>query len=219
MGVRSRFVLVLGILTVTFSGIVAIFWNQEMQYVLPTPKPANYQSVEIGSTVALPNGVLGEGITHLHFYNPECPCSRFNLKHFKTLASKYADEASFIAIVPPPESSKKGYLQKLSRKLGKDIKVRIDTTGQLANELGVFSTPQAALVSSERVLAYRGNYNRSRYCTSPKTDFASIALKALLDQQPIPEFSPHAYVAYGCGIDALNSTTLSPTLHGITTTQ
>lgn len=214
MGAQGRIVFVSGMLATAFIGIVTIFWNQEMQYVLPTPKPENHTALPLGAAVDLPVDLRGEDIAHLHFYNPECPCSRFNLNHFKTLASTYANAVSFFAIVPPPEEPQSGYEQKLASKLGPNVEVRIDTNGEIAKAVGVYSTPQAVLVTADGTLAYRGNYNRSRYCTSLKTDFVGIALKALLKKEPIPQFSALAYIAYGCQIDQPNPSTLSPNLYG-----
>ncbi|MGD1848313.1 MAG: AhpC/TSA family protein [Salibacteraceae bacterium] len=218
MGVRSRILLALTILVTAASGIGAIFWEQELRYVQPTPVPETYAPIPLGSNVALDRSLTtASKPTLFHFYNPECPCSRFNLKHFKSLARKYATEIAFVAVVPPPEKDATDYVTNLSSRLGQGVSVVIDTDGDIAGKLGVYSTPQAALLDASNKLAYRGNYNRTRYCTNPTTDYARIAIEALLHDRTIPDFGPEAFVAYGCEINRPQTFPLSPNLHGNTT--
>ncbi|WP_431212739.1 hypothetical protein ACQ86N_44925 [Puia sp. P3] len=68
----------------------------------------------------------------------------------------------------------------------------------IARECGVYSTPQAAIIDAGHKLYYRGNYNKSRYCTNKKSDFARLALEDLLSNHPDLSFSPYAVKAYGC---------------------
>src|SRR5262249_46492721 len=44
-------------------------------------------------------------------------------------------------------------------------------------EAGVYSTPQAVLLDAKSHIVFRGNYNVSRYCTDPRTEFVRIALE------------------------------------------
>jgi hypothetical protein len=47
-------------------------------------------------------------------------------------------------------------------------------------------------------LYYRGNYNKSRYCTDKKTEYARMALDALLNNNANIGFDQLAIKAYGC---------------------
>ena len=71
----------------------------------------------------------------------------------------------------------------------------------VAEAVGVYSTPQAVLVTTKNDLYYRGNYNKSRYCTDKRSNYAEIAITALLGNSPIPEFGPMALKSYGCTIE------------------
>jgi hypothetical protein len=75
----------------------------------------------------------------------------------------------------------------------------VDRRGAIAAEAGVYSTPQAVLVDERGRLAYRGNYNVSRYCVDPRTEFARLAIESLLAKQSVtvPETE-----AYGCELPA-----------------
>lgn len=82
-------------------GIAALFWRQELQYVRPTPVPPHYVAVLPGQRVVVPApaGTAPKPVL-LHFFNPDCPCSRFNLKHVKRLVTTYENTVSFLAVVP-----------------------------------------------------------------------------------------------------------------------
>jgi len=77
-----------------------------------------------------------------------------------------------------------------------DIPVSFDST--LAAACGVYSTPQAVLVDAGRHLYYRGNYNKSRYCTDSRSNYAQMAIDSLFGNVPRPVFSGFALKAYGC---------------------
>ncbi|MBL8910953.1 MAG: hypothetical protein JNM17_09650, partial [Archangium sp.] len=75
----------------------------------------------------------------------------------------------------------------------------LDPDSELADALAVYSTPQAVLLDGARTLIYSGNYNTSRYCTDPKTEFVRLALEQL-DRDtaaPLPELP-----AWGCQLPA-----------------
>ncbi|WP_316815336.1 TlpA family protein disulfide reductase [Pedobacter nyackensis] len=182
-------------LILLFSAIGYLFWYNDIIYQLPTPIPKNYKSVEIGSLIAS-NGTLdnkhGKPI-FLHFFNPDCPCSRFNMKHFKSLVKEYGDRIDFRVVVLSPKSFTSETIQS---KFDLQIPILFDET--LATACGVYSTPQAVLLDQEQHLYYRGNYNTTRYCTDEKTSFAKIALNGLLKKQTDLVFSEAALKSYGC---------------------
>lgn len=182
------------LLGLIFVGITAFFWFYDWKYSLPTPVPAGYSAVPCGT----PIGVLGRLQTgnrplFLHFFNPSCPCSRFNLPHFKSLVKRYGSKVDFAIVVM---SDKKHKVEEIQDRLGLDIPVLFDSA--IASECGVYSTPQAAIVGPGHRLYYRGNYNKSRYCTNKNSDYARIALEDLLNNHPDLSFSPYAVKAYGC---------------------
>jgi thiol-disulfide isomerase/thioredoxin len=182
----------LGMLLAT---IVAVFWQYEWVYSLPTPVPNNYRVVDVGASINI-NHTLPfktDKPVMLHFYNPDCPCSRFNIPHFKSLVNQFGHKIAF-AIVPV--TRKKWTTHDILKKFDLNIPVIFDTT--LATACGVYSTPQAVLLNTNRQLYFRGNYNRTRYCTDTKTEYARMAINKLLQNNAAIIFDQFALKAYGC---------------------
>lgn len=181
-------------LAVIFGAIASFFWYNELIYTLPTPVPANYRDVKSGTLINISQlKTDASKPVFLHFFNPNCPCSRFNMQHFKSLVKKYGDKVDFqiVALV-----TQDGYTEKkLQEKFDLEIPVSFDTT--LAVSCGVYSTPQAVIIDKNR-LFFRGNYNKSRYCSDPKTNYAQIAIDSLLLQKHQLNFDDAAFRAYGC---------------------
>lgn len=178
-----------------FAGIIAFFWYTDWVYRLPTPVPENYREVTNGAVIKLP-AKLNSGNNKpvfLHFFNPGCPCSRFNIAHFKSLVKQYDDEVDFAIVV----MSNREYTEKeIQNQFDTTLPVFFDTT--IAASCGVYSTPQAVIINPRHQLYFRGNYNRSRYCTEKKTEYARIALDSLLNHHRDVVFDHFALKAYGC---------------------
>lgn len=175
----------------------ALFWYNEWRYHLPTPIPEGYVPVKPGTNVKLA-GTLDADRSQplfLHFFNPDCPCSRFNIANFKALYKQYGRQAKFVIVVLNNSHYTAGQIQ---GKFGLNLPVLFDAS--LAKACGVYSTPQAALLDNNHNLYYRGNYNRSRYCTDEKTSYAKFALEGLLHEHRQLSFDPMALRAYGCSL-------------------
>jgi len=185
------------LLIIIGSAIGYVFWYQELKYSLPTPVPSNYHAINSGTLVSMKNI---PGLEHsskplfLHFFNPNCPCSRFNISHVKSLVKEYGQKIDFAVVVLTSDNE---YTEKdIQRKFELALPVVFDSS--YAAACGIYSTPQAAIITSERSLYYRGNYNKSRYCTDKKTNYAQIAIESLLAKQSQPLLDPAATVSYGC---------------------
>jgi len=191
--------IVLGWLTALFIGIGYIFWHYDWVYSLPTPVPENYIAVSTGKQINLPFTAPAGKPVFLHFFNPGCPCSRFNMAHFKSLVKQYSNQVDFQIVV----MSYRTYTEKeIQDKF--DIKIPVRFDAGLADSCGVYSTPQAVILGSDHALYYRGNYNKSRYCADNKTEYARMALVALLNKQTTPGFDRFALKAYGCTLPTCN---------------
>lgn len=184
-------------LMILFSAIGAIFWYTDWIYQLPTPIPKDYHPVGTGKLISIKNFAQNgdKKPVFLHFFNPDCPCSRFNIKQFSALVKQYDKEVDFKVVV----LSKKSFTaNEIQQKFDLAIPVSFDES--LAKVCGVYSTPQAVLIDQDHRLFYRGNYNASRYCTDEKTNFAKIALEGILKQKTDLNFSALALKAYGCSL-------------------
>jgi AhpC/TSA family len=189
-------------LAILLTGIVTLFWQIDWKYNLPTPVPDNYKTIAIGSVVELPQKLKQEKgkPLFLHFFNPHCPCSRFNISHFKSLVTQYGSEIDFKIVV----LSTKTYTEKeIQDKFDLQLPVLFDSS--IAASCGVYSTPQAVILDTSHRLYYRGNYNRSRYCSNRSTEYARIALDAFLHTGLAIAFDQFALKAYGCQLPKCNN--------------
>jgi hypothetical protein len=190
--------LAISCLAVMFSLIAVLFWYNEWRYSLPTPVPAQYHIVKPRERISLAEKFKPRrnGPVFLHFFNPDCPCSRFNISHFKSLVTEYADRIDFALVVMTNDKSYTG--KKIQEKYDLTVPVLFDTS--LADLCGVYSTPQAVLLDNNHLLYYRGNYNKARYCTDKKSNYAQMAIDSLLADQQQPAFDKYALTAYGCSL-------------------
>ena len=177
-----------------------IFWLEDLRYALPTPRPEGLSGPSVGDRVALPAPIQAvgrstENPTLLHFFNPHCPCSRFNVDHVRQLIIDHGDRVAFIAIL---QGSHEDELVSDFEGYGLGIPAVADPDGAIAESLGVYASPQAVILTAEDELYYRGNYNTSRYCTAPETQFARISLERLIAEERPPELPEVATVSYGC---------------------
>jgi hypothetical protein len=184
------------ILMCAFAGIAAIFWYQEVQYLLPTPVPKDYRVVLPQDVIQFDSALIAQKNSKpklLHFFSPDCPCSRFNLKHFLTLNRKYNKTIDFYVVI-----ADKKKVSSAQYMIGHAVPVIIDSNEQLAKACGVYSTPQAALIQYNNQLYFRGNYNRSRFCTNKNSNFVQMAMDSLLAGNEPPHFIELATQSYGC---------------------
>jgi peroxiredoxin len=173
-----------------------IFWQQEYKFSLPTPIPINHILLSKGDSVNLPDNLLKQGANYFHFYNYNCPCSRFNIKEFQSIVKKYENDINFYAVLQTTDTNKEA-INEFKAKYDLGIKVLDDPNGEIAKSLGVYSTPQVVIVKDQKIF-YKGNYNKARFCLSKNTKFAEMALTALMKNEEPPMFPSVAEIAYGC---------------------
>jgi hypothetical protein len=193
-----RIVGLISILAVVFAGIASIFWYQEIQYLLPTPVPENYRAVLPHEVIKFDSALIVQKSAKpklLHFFSPDCPCSRFNLKHFLTLNRKYSQTVDFYVVITNNDK-----LTSARYMVGGEVPIIVDSNEKLAQACGVYSTPQAALIQHNNQLYFRGNYNRSRFCTNRNSNFVQMAMDSLLAGKGPPQFIELATRSYGCSI-------------------
>jgi hypothetical protein len=131
----------------------------------------------------------------LHFFNPSCPCSRFNVDHVRTLTTRFRADVAVVAVLAEgdPTAMRAAY-----RALALDVPHYVDADRRLAEALGVYATPQAAILDGEGRVYFVGNYNRTRYCRDRQTEFARLALEAIVAGARPPAVLPADAIAYGC---------------------
>ncbi|TDQ08797.1 TlpA family protein disulfide reductase [Pedobacter metabolipauper] len=176
--------------------LAGFFWFNQLRYLLPTPVPVSYKEVLPGEKIKLSADLstLNEKPLFLHFFNPDCPCSRFNMDHFKSLVKQYGGRLNFAVVLM---SASPADPEEIRKRFDLDIPVFNDSN-VLAKSCGVYSTPQAVVLEKGSKLYYRGNYNKSRYCTDEATSYAKIAVENLIHRQQNVKFNVLALQAYGC---------------------
>lgn len=212
-GPRLRAARVLVATTVALcSAVIAItFWREDLRYSLPTPRPAGLVQPPPGEVPALPAALAARLVpgrpTLVHFYRQDCPCSRFQAEQLHALLREFGARVTFVAVLE--DTAVEEFLGQgfgdVDGPARAAIAVLRDPAGAIARALGVYSTPQAVVLTDERVLWYRGNYNVSRYCIDPATQFARIALDALLRGVPVPAMPELATLSYGCELPSVTS--------------
>lgn len=178
---------------------VGVLWWQDWRYSLPTPRPADLVQVAVGTRLGIRDLSQVAGLHPgrpilLHFFNPRCPCSRFNLDHIRALQQQWSSRVDFVAVV---QGVPRKDTDRALERLGLTMNAIADPDGRIAGECGVYSSPQAVVLDPQGRLYFRGNYNAGRYCTDASTEFARMALDSLSAGAPAPNF-PGAGIAYGC---------------------
>ncbi|MDX1957577.1 MAG: redoxin domain-containing protein [Leptospiraceae bacterium] len=207
----SKPVLVLSAVLALYGVVALIFYFEDLRYSLPTPKPENFSLIPENTKVSLPQFQIKKP-TLVHFFNPECPCSKFNFNHIKELKKDYLGKIDFIFVL---ETKSKNGMIKFKEKFDLGLEFLLDPDGSIAKSFGVYSTPQAVLLSSDSKIYYRGNYNSSRYCNLRKSQYARIAIEELLKENELASLPQDAKTPYGCELPSNKSklfTTIFPFL-------
>jgi len=176
-----------------------LFWTRELQYITPTKKPHNYVEVKVMDKVNLEEalGPANGKPFFIHYYNPYCPCAKFNYGYYEDLVKKQAGNFNMYMVMREMDSD---VLDEIREKVNTNITILIDEGGEIARQTGVYSTPQAVLVNEDYTMYYRGNYNRSVFCTQKDYNYAEMAIDSMLMDRPTPDFGYFATTSYGCSL-------------------
>ena len=176
-----------------------IFWEHEIKYASPTPLPDNFKDVGVGSRIDLgPMNVASGKSTVLHFFNPDCPCSKFNMKDFESLAKRYRKHVNFYIVLQSDDENAENEFRK---RYELNLPIIPDGGGVISDMCGIYSTPQAVIINENSVIYFKGNYNKSRFCTRQETRYVEIALDSLIQNKPLPMFVQNELtLPYGCGL-------------------
>ena len=182
------------------------FWVTDWQYSRPTPRPEGLVQTPVGSWPALPAEIAALRRQNrplaINFANAQCPCTEFNLDHLRKLQSKFKGLVDFV-IVLESHADAEGASSEF-RSLHLDMPVVYDRRGEVSAALGVYGTPQAAILDTRGRLYFRGNYNRSRYCTGESSEYVRLSLIELAADRAAPAFPPEAAITYGCPLRRRN---------------
>ncbi len=197
--------------TACLAGVALCFWFQDLRFSVVRPAPEGWRGPEPGAQVGLAPGlaaILPESRPArpllLHFYNPDCPCSRYQLPKLRDLVGSHGEHFDLVVLIEsrgdhPPRRRPSGFPA--------STPFLVDPQGNLAAHYGVHTTPQAVLLDADGRLVYRGNYASSRVCVDPRREYVRLALEALIEgRKPVP--SPPG--AYGCPLPVLEGHSTAP---------
>jgi hypothetical protein len=186
---RQKRVLLAVVLNVLLLCVIGCtFYVQDYRYSLPTPRPIGFVGPTLNKAIPVPHA---DGRpTLLCFASPDCGCSRFNQDHLWELSREFGSSVRIIEVIEGPNSDG----------LTSPGETWIDSTGEFARKCGIYSTPQAVVLNQRGILAFSGNFNSTRFCADPQSQFVRIALEAVVARQPIPRMPLSATTPYGCAI-------------------
>lgn len=170
------------------------FWHFQFSQLRPFTPPQNDRAFFDGEVISkriesLPIAPAGAA-TLIHFWDPACPCSRFNDDHLRALVEQYAPNGIEVLVVPAPGAPipSTGTLQ-----------ARYGTAVRLAapelRALRPPSSPAVAVVDNKEQLAYFGPYSTDGLCSADGGGFVEAVLDNLLAGRQSRQFNT---LAFGC---------------------
>lgn len=134
--------------------------------------------------------------TVLHFWDPDCPCSRFNQSHVRQLAEHYR-AAGVRFLVLDRRTAAPLDPQRLEASFGPDV-AAFAGRELVAGELAIPASPAAAVFDGTGRLAYFGPYSEGAACLAGNGDFVERTLDKLLAGERPREMNT---TAFGCFCD------------------
>jgi hypothetical protein len=131
--------------------------------------------------------------TVYHFWDPDCPCTRFNTPHVRELVEQYSASGVEFVVVPAP--GVRYDTAAIETRFGAGVRA-LDAS--LITQVAVPSSPAAVLVSSDRDIAYFGPYSSGAFCGGENGRYVEDALERSLAGNPA---APLDVFAAGCYCD------------------
>lgn len=182
------------------------FWFYEFRFLMPIAPPADAAT---GPAIGEPAPDLklrtidgasldlrapGTRAVYLHFWNPDCPCSRFNEAKVRRLSAEYLPKGvRFVVLVEAPQGAKERAMSQAVRSLG--LPMLWDDERQVAKAMGLFTSPAGCLIDEQGILQFRDTYASTAYCSSESSDSLEEALELMVAGKVIPH---RPKPAYGC---------------------
>jgi len=118
-------------------------------------------------------------ISVVHFWNPDCPCSRFNQPHVQQIMSDYGkNNVQFTVVVSGATEKIRQQRQIEARKIF-NAKAFVDIRSDWPMENGPPSSPAVGVISSSGELVYFGPYSLGARCSPEKGKFVEKVIDEL----------------------------------------
>lgn len=201
-----------------FAGILVSVWLLSTIFAFWWFQFRNIQAFDseavINQTVFFESGELGQrleklvaseylagkesSISVIHFWNPDCPCNRFNEVHVKKIISDYAAKnVTFTVVVGGRNKEERNQRQILAKQIFSHAAVK-DIRSDWAMNQGPPSSPAVGIVNSEGELVYFGPYSLGARCAPDKGKFVETVLNNLEDSKKRTGKKQLNTLAVGC---------------------
>jgi len=118
-------------------------------------------------------------ISVVHFWNPDCPCSRFNQPHVQQIISDYGrNNVRFTVVVGGATEKIRQQHQVEARKIF-NFEAVIDIRSDWPMESGPPSSPAVGVMNSSGELVYFGPYSLGARCSPEKGKFVEKVIEQL----------------------------------------
>jgi hypothetical protein len=118
--------------------------------------------------------------TVVHFWDPACPCSRFNEAHVRKIVAEYARRGvQFLVVARAGSGLSEALLAARAHRTFGDAVRLVNAPSQAAVGLTP-SSPATAILDADGKLAYFGPYSTGAVCTATQGLFAEKVLDQLL---------------------------------------
>ena len=136
-------------------------------------------------------------ISVVHFWNPDCPCNRFNEAHVKKIITDYADKnVEFTIVVSGDTAEIRNQKKELARKI-----FNYDTVKNIRSDWpmdqGPPSSPAVGIINSNGKLVYFGPYSLGARCAPDKGKFVERVLDRLNSKNSLQKNQLNT-LAVGC---------------------
>lgn len=199
---RQRLYVGMALLTIWLASMaIAFWWFQYRNVQTFTPQAVFFDSQTLQAQLQQ----LLLHVTHrhnqpaatvVHFYNPGCPCNKFNERHVRDLIAQYGRQGvRFIVMVSADLATDQEQALQQARQVFNDPAV-IDV--QLAKEIRPPSSPAVAILDAQDQLAYFGPYSIGATCSVQNGAYVETTLDKLFHGIPTRQLNT---LAVGCFCD------------------
>lgn len=137
-------------------------------------------------------------ISVVHFWDPDCPCSRFNEVHVKKIISDYAEKnVKFTIVVGGSNEAERKQRQILAQNVFNHIAVK-EIRSDWPMHKGPPSSPAVGVVNSDGELVYFGPYSLGARCAPDKGQFVEKVLDGLYASKKSANKKQLNTLAVGC---------------------
>ena len=201
-----------------FAGILVTVWIVSTVFAFWWFQYRNIQAFDTNAvnnqTVFFESGELGQRLEKLvkadysldkktpisviHFWNPDCPCNRFNEVHVKKIISDYADKnVKFTVVVGGSSKEERHQRQVLAKQVFNHIAVK-EIRSDWPMHKGPPSSPAVGVINGQGELVYFGPYSLGARCAPDKGQFVESVLDGLHARKKSSDKKQLNTLAVGC---------------------